>query len=432
MKQKASLYAWTAVYFALTSLMYYLDNDSLHFGVGILFKHLFAILMIVVSVCVFLVSTDLVRGKKLICYIGVLVLPYVIDLSISALLWVFNFSSFAEIRRGLFSQVYHINVILAMAGMVYVLGSRSIWINLVSMIFVNAIRFVTVIRESGLSAYLSELRNVIVSFADDTGGIIAKMEIHELTFAFGIYLVFFIINRKELWKKPWVYVLAFLSLFFFLSGFKRISLLAVALAVAAGIALWFGASEKRKNVKWLMAAGAVAAGILLLYVGLIDWGFMSYLEEHWGINLMGRAHLLELVRDYYHFGPNYMGRGAGFLLEYMNDASGTGLHNDIVALYIDIGFWGLLLWGLSVFSVRSWLVAKLQGIHGAVLSFCYCVYLVATALTDNTFNYIYLTAVISLLTMSYRIDEPDEAEEEPSDGRNERVRTKLITKGVKP
>jgi len=151
---------------------------------------------------------------------------------------------------------------------------------------------------------------------------------------------------------------------------------------------------------------------MVFYVWLIDSGFMNYMEQRWGINLMGRANMLALVDRLYHFGLDFMGHGVGYLQEYIVSIRGTGLHNDIVTMYVDIGFWGLILWGITLFPMRAGFLAKRGGVHEAVLSFCYGIYLIVTAMTDNTLNYIHVTAAITVLTAARQLEEPQKTEKE--------------------
>lgn len=405
MRSSKSQNVWAVIYLILAAVMYYMVNETISFGVGIMYKHIFAAVITILSFCIFLVATNLSRAWELVRYAGILILPHIVNLAFSIPLWISDLRTWDEVRRGLFSQLYHINIILAMAGMVYVLGKKGIWINLAAMLAANAVVFIETIQSYGLKAYLDELWTLIVTFADETGEIIMNMEVHELTFGLGVYIVFFIIDWKNLYKRPWVYVMIFLTVFFFLSGFKRIAIFAMCITMAAGFACRMIAGRKGKHTKVLVFAGFAAIAFMVLYVFLIDRGFMKYLEEEWGIRLMGRAHFLELVKDFYHFGPDYFGLGTGYIHELLQELIGTGLHNDILTLYLDIGFWGLIIWGLVAFPLRIWYVAKHQGSHGAILSFCYCLFVLGTAMTDNTLNYIYVTAAVAILTMSYGIEE---------------------------
>lgn len=412
-KQITAQKVWAVVYFLLATLMYHLRSESFTlFGIDFMLKFLISAVITLLSVCIFLVQTNLPRAWVLTRSTIAMALPHLFILAISVPLWVTSLRQMGEIRGGLFNQLYQINAILSMAGMVYVLGEKSIWINLAAILAANSVEFVRAIQMNGLSAYLQELRTLIVTFADETGPIIINMEVHELTFALGVYVTFFILSWKTILKKPWMIIMASLAVFYFLSGFKRIGVFAVAIAVVVGILLWIGLGRKKRNVGWIACMGLVAALMVLVYVALINWGFMTYLQERWGIDLMGRAHLLEELEGFYGFGPSFMGYGAGFAQEYVLAVHGAATHNDIIVLYVDIGFWGLIVWGILMFCVRPSIVGRAQNLRSAVLCFCYSVYLTATAMTDNTFYYVYVSTAIAVLTLAEGIENvPDELPE---------------------
>lgn len=402
--------ARTLACFVLATAMYSSANYGFNLGVGVQYKHIFAAVIVLLGCCVFFVETDLSRAHRLIGYAGMLMLPHLVILAVSIPLWVMQFRTFEEIRGGLFNQLYQLNIVLAMTGMAYMLGEKSIWVNLAAMLTANAITFVSTVSSSGLSEYLRELWELIVSFSGNTGPVISQMEIHELTFALGVYLVYFALEWRRLTKKSGAAVMAFLTLFFFLSGFKRIGVLAVVLGSLAGLILRPIVGEKR--FKWLWVFGLTVTAGMVFYIWLIDSGFLDYIEQRWGIDLMGRSSLLALVDEFYHFGPDFIGHGVGYLQEYIVGVRGTGLHNDIVTMYVDIGFWGFLLWGITLFPIRARFLAKRGGAHAAILCFSYGVYWIVTAMTDNTLNYIYVTAAVSLLIEANRSEEPSPKIEE--------------------
>ena len=81
------------------------------------------------------------------------------------------------------------------------------------------------------------------------------------------------------------------------------------------------------------------------------------------------------------------------------------LHNDILAIYIDNGFWGFWIWMLLYMPYRTWVLCRWQGIRGGILSACLGLFVLLTAMTDNTIYYVYVTAALAICIMSYRIEE---------------------------
>ena len=73
-------------------------------------------------------------------------------------------------------------------------------------------------------------------------------------------------------------------------------------------------------------------------------------------------------------------------------------------IYIDIGFWGFWLWMLLYMPVRSWAMAKWQDVEGGILCCCAGLFVLLTAMTDNTINYTYVTGSLAISVMSYRLE----------------------------
>lgn len=391
-----------AVYFSLACGMYYFHTEYIDLGIHFMYKFVLASALAGLSFLVFLVRTDLNRGRRLMRYAVLLGLPHLALVLASVPLWVFQVQRMTQIRRGLFDQIYGVAMILAAAGILYVFGRQGLWLNLAAMVGANFITVVRVVRENGLSVYLRELRTLIVTFSSDTGPVIEQMEIHELTFALGVYLVYYVLDWRRCRRERPARLLLPLTLFCFLSGFKRIGVA----AMAAGILVWLALrllTGRRGRPFWLLAAAFGAAALSFVYVCLVKEGIFEFLSEQLGLNTMGRRELSNFIDKYYWIGLDYFGHGAGFVTRMFSDLPGDwtirALHNDILMIYIDVGFWGFWLWMLSFFPLRAWCVYKWQGLRAALVCLGLQVYVLSTAATDNTLYYIYVTGAMAACLM---------------------------------
>lgn len=395
--------ALAAVFFPLAAAMYYFDEQSLHLGIDVLYKRIFAALIAALSFAVFLVKTDLERAGALGKYFFLLVLPHLMALLVSIPLWGLNASPLATVRRGVFAQLYCIAIILAGAGLLYVFGEAGLWLNLAAMLAANLITLVGAVRASGIRQYARELGRLVATFGGEIGPAIGKAEINELTFALGLGLLFLLLTWKEAGSSRLFWPALVLTAFCFLSGFKRIGAFAIAVCLLAGLALraLTGGRENRRG--WLLLFAAAVMLAAFAYVCLVRAGIFEFLERRLQIHTMGRQALSAFIEDYYSIGPDFLGRGAGFVSRLFSDLPGKygprALHNDILVLYIDLGFWGFWLWLLAFLPVRAWMVAKWQGIRGGCRCFCYCLFIFLTALTDNTIYYVYVMGAAALFTM---------------------------------
>lgn len=405
-QKKAPSRVMTLLYTALATGMYYTGDMYVRLGgVSLSFRYVWAAAIIGFSLCAFLVTVDLSRAAWLAKLCALLCLPYLWTVLISVPIWVALFRPLDYMQRGFFNELYAIVIIMAMTGMLYGLGERAIWCNLIAMIVPNAIILLQTVRASGVGQFLSEMRTAIVTFAGEVGPAISEMEVHEMTFALGLYVVYMLIDYGRIQKKSVNAAFFAGALFFFLAGFKRIGILAAALAPAVYWLLNLLSNHGRRWKRLLIWCGVAAIAIMLLYVAVISLGLLDYLKNVLGIDLMGRENLLGEIRQYFYFGPGYMGYGTGFTYELLNALRGLGLHNDVLSLYIDIGFWGFIVWMAIYFPITLGFIEKWQGMKGGLLAFSYGVYLMATALTDNTMNYTFMTGAIALLIMGYRLEE---------------------------
>lgn len=407
MKNKPNSPDWAntglaALYFLLAWGMYYFDAEYLDLGIHLMYKFLLSALIVGLSFLVFLVRTDLTRADILVRHACLLSLPHLMVVLASVPLWVFQAQKLSLIRRGMFDEVYGVTILLAAAGMLYVFGQRGLWVNLAAMVAANLVTAAEVILENGLAVYLLELRDLVFTFAGETGPVIQEMEIHELTFALGVYLVFYVVNWKEVRQDRAARYLLFPTLFCFLSGFKRIGAAAMAAALLVWLALRL-AARRKTALFWLMAASCVAIIAAFTFICLVKWGIFEFLSSYFGLDTMGRLELSNFIDEYYWIGPDYFGNGAGFVNRLFSDLPDEwtirALHNDILLIYIDSGFWGFWLWMLCWLPLRVWFSYRRQGIQGGIVCLCLHVFVLATAATDNTLYYIYVTGALDIAVM---------------------------------
>ena len=399
----------SGIYFLLGVGMYYFNTEGINAGIHILYKIILAAVIAAVSFALFLVHTNLNRAKILLKYICLLILPQLTVLVVAMPLWVYRMQGANYIRRGAFDQVYGITVTLAMAGIIYVFGKKGFWLNLAAMLGANLITIIEVIQANGLRAYWQELKTVVVTFAGETGELMQAVEIHELTFAIGVCLLFCILEWKEIKKGRFIWGFVFLTVFCFLSGFKRIGAFAIAAAFISGIFIFRAAAGKRdKKILPLFFSFSVIAA-MFLYICLVKGGVYEFLSAHFHLDTMGRRELSRYIDNYYWISPDYLGNGAGFVSRMFSDLPEEytirALHNDILAIYIDNGFWGFWIWMLLYMPYRTWVLCRWQGIRGGILSACLGLFVLLTAMTDNTIYYVYVTAALAICIMSYRIEE---------------------------
>ena len=143
------------------------------------------------------------------------------------------------------------------------------------------------------------------------------------------------------------------------------------------------------------------------YIAIIKLGVFSLIEEA-GIDTSGRVVIYNTVDTYYEFSPDFLGNGIGFLTYQLSNnttVSVSSVHNDFLQYFIDLGFWGYILWLLSMTVVRVCYFGAKGKTENAIITFALTVYLIIVSSTDNTLNYPLLTTTLAVLIIGQGFNE---------------------------
>ena len=398
------------IYFVLVAtMMYYFITEVINLGIFVSFRHAFALVVAASGVMVFLVKPNIARGIVAIKCAVFYSMPLVVTVMASLFIWFTKQVPTDVIARGLSSAFVYTNMLsfaLASSAFLYIFGEKGIWYNLISLLLANILMIGTVILENGLGNYMKELIELIITFAGKTGDIIVQAEIHELAFCIGAYLIFMAMKPR---KKPMFFIFLALALFCFLSAFKRIGIIAIVIALMVGFILKLISKLNTKTAyNVTVFVGIVIALALICYVALIKMGMFELLEQA-GIDTSGRVEIYGVVDEYYEFSPEFMGNGIGFLT-YQLSIRDVGIevvsvHNDFLQYFIDLGFWGYILWLLSMTVFRILYFGSKGNTENAITVLTLTIYLVIASSTDNTMNFPLLTAVLAILMSGCDFDE---------------------------
>lgn len=389
------------VYFmSVAIMMYYFLEEYIDVGLHITFRHAFALVLFGSAALLFLYRPNIARGVIAFKDACIYSAPLAVTITVSMFIWFMRMVDISVISRGLSSFLLYINMLsmaLGAGALLYIFGEKAVWYNLVAILTANLIMIATVIGQNGIGTYVSEFITLIVTFADVTGSVIVQAEIHELAFCLGAYLIYMLYKPR---KSILFLILLLLNLFCFLSAFKRIAIIAVVIALAFGYLLKFVGRFSRKTSFGLLLFFALCVVILLLvYVAIIKLGAFALLEQA-GINTSGRVGIYNAVDKFYQFDPAFLGNGIGFLTYQLNTFMNVGVasvHNDFLQHFIDLGFWGYIIWLVTLIFVRVLYFGKKGNLDNAIVTFMLTVYLIVVSSTDNTMNYPLLTGVLAML-----------------------------------
>ena len=334
--------------------------------------------------------------------------PLIVSILASLFIWFEGQVDTAVISRGLSNIFVYTNMFsftFAAVAFLYIFGEKGIWYNLIAILASNILMILTIIAQNGLASFLSEFVTLIVTFAGVTGDIIVQAEIHELAFCLGAYLIYMLLKPK---KNIVFFILLALVLFCFLAAFKRIGIIAIVIALALGWLLKFIAKYKKSTATSLaVILTVILVFILVAYIAIIDMDVFSLLEEA-GIETSGREEIYNAVDKFYEFSPGFLGNGIGFLTYQLStnmNVGVTSVHNDFLQYFIDLGFFGYILWLISMTLLRVCYFGAKGKTENAILTLVLSVYLIIVSSTDNTMNYPLLTTVLAILMIGNGFDE---------------------------
>ena len=401
---------FAAVYFiAADVLMHYFLNQILQIGVNVTFRHLFALLITASGMVYFLIHPNISRGIVAVKSVFVVSIPTLVMLTSSLFIWCAERTDFDLISRGLsyyFLFMNHISAALAGVVMLYVFGEKGLWYHLVSILIANLMMIVTVMLQHGVGVYLNELFVLVKTFAGETGPVIMEAEIHELAFCTGVFLIFMLLTFR---KKPLFFILLGITGFCFISAFKRIAIFGIAVAVAAGwLLMLLSQKGKAKTVSRIITWTLLGAIVLLLgYIWAVKLGVFQMMEEA-GLDTSGRAGIYQKIDGYYEFSPMFIGQGMGYLTYQLNENISLGvgaIHNDFLQFYIDLGFFGYLLWLLSITVLRTAYFGREGKSKNQIVVFAVLLYMLIVSTTDNTMNYQLFNTAVAIVVMGYGFDD---------------------------
>ena len=389
------------VYFmAVAVLMYYFLTEVINLGLFVTYRHAFALCLFASAFLVFLYKPNIARGASSLKATFVYCTPLIITILVSLFIWFMGQVDTAVISRGLSGAFVYNNMLsftLAAVAFLYIFGEKGIWYNLIAILISNILMILTIIIQNGIGSFFSEFITLIMTFAAETGDIIVQAEIHELAFCLGAYLIYMLLKPK---RDIVFFILLGLTSFCFLTAFKRIGIIAIVVALAISWMLKFVAKYKKDTAMRLTVIFSVILVVLLTaYIAIIKLDVFSLLEKA-GIDTSGRVTIYNAVDKFYEFSPDFLGNGIGFLTYQLSTNMSVGVssvHNDFLQYFIDLGFWGYILWLTSMTLFRVCYFGKKGKVENGIIALALSVYLVIVSSTDNTMNYPLLTTVLAII-----------------------------------
>ena len=370
----------SALFIILTSV----SNLSACFALPVGVKYIVGVVIIGWCLLEFAVRPDFNKAKHFIKYFLLFFFPFFLFWAWSLVIWISQLQTADYIIRGSLNTIYMAVAVGMVVGSYYLLGKRSVYLNFYTMCLANLLVLVTAIVRFGPARLFSEYITLLGSFATETGGAIGSLELHDMVFGFGPYIIFFLVSRKN--GKIQLGHLA-LAIFFFTLALKRVAAIAVVLsAVFIAVYLYFGDKGRRRIGA---IAGYAAIAVAVLYLWTIKSGVIFDLADRFNIDMMYRDVLYRQYSDFYELSPSFLGLGVRFIYRYeqANQELVHQLHNSFLQMYIEVGFWVWFIWLWYELRFRVYAIGKRYGFRAAAFMLAGTIYMFCTYATDNTIYY---------------------------------------------
>lgn len=340
--------------------------------------------------------------------------PALVDLSLiaalffwSMVIWLMSFSSLSTMIRACSKLLFQsISILTAVCG-VYLFGTNAIDLFAAGVCLANAGIMLLEIPSFGLSASIQSLVTCLVTFGN-AEGYARNLEIHDLTFVFGqlvlYYAAFAPHDTPQENRHRWLFLIA--CTFFFLVGMKRIAIPAVVLFILIAHFVRRFKHPKKLFILW----GTAWIIFFFLYLYGIRTGAVSQILKVIGIDMMGRDYLWSLANNYYDFSVGYFGHGFEYVDTIVGIWYNAGLinhaypfHNDILKVFVELGFPGFMLWAGIQYLLTTVFWSKYSDDETALLYLCNLSYMTVTYLTDNTSFYFWCTMALRLIPLAFSV-----------------------------
>ena len=348
-------------------------------------------------------TADLKDINRIKWYALTAALPYIVMLLASLFVWYSTQQEMTYIARGVSRISFQLIAVVFCCGSCVLFKEDALYLFLYGIILGNGLLVLKVVAANGPGAFISAFIAQLVSGGDVEIPIMRALEIHDVTFGFGTYILFFITQYRRV-RHPLLHI--FLASVFFAIGFKRIAILSIIMLVVVYAFLRI-ARQACRSVMTLM--GAFVAMISAIYVVMIKEKIFDMLVETLGINTMGRMGLYDMFIEKYDISIGFTGYGMGWTTRLIStwfengviDHNFGSLHNDILTMYLEIGFIAFFLWLVTELYLKNRLTGLMYGTHMEILTFVLGLYTYITYFSDNTHFYSCTQTALYLLPMAF-------------------------------
>lgn len=329
----------------------------------------------------------------------------------SVILWILDFQTIGYILKGSSKMSFQFLDILVVIAAVYMFEENAAKYTFFGLAAGNTLIIALGALTTGPGAAIRDLIANITSFGAgeivENSKFIRAIEIHDITFVMGVFAIYFLFYCHG---EKHRYIYAGIALFLFMAGLKRIAFLGMVMAmVFAFFSAWL---SPKAQARWITVISFVIVAFCYFYISIIHSGaFTAFLTKH-EIELMGREKIYDFISNYYTLSPSYRGKGYEFCVHLLKSMINTkdqvvnitAVHNDILKMYVELGFWGFFLWIMGYYVYQThWFITRC----GEKTALCFMtinLYMLISYLTDNTMFYYWSSMSIRIIPMAFFFD----------------------------
>ncbi len=371
-------------------------SASYRLPVGI--KYFINLLILGLTFVVFLIKPNFEKASFCLKFWLLFFAPYLLFWMWSMGIWIVDGQTIEFILRGSKNTLYMFTNIGFLCAAVYLFDTKSVFYSTLGMTAANTLVIIEV-GAHDIRQFIVQYFTLIRTFADDTGLLMRRMELHDLVFGWGAVLIFYCIHKEARLRTN--VVMALMSAFFFTLAFKRIGILAVALAVVVFYIIQRLPESFARRSAVLVAIAA--AGGLFYYLTLIKSGEFYVLAERYGINLMSRDKIFSYYEKFYSLTPDYLGRGIQWIYAYAEETKSKidAIHNTYLQVFIETGFWCWFIWLAFELIYRVLRIGKSFGKNCMAAMMAMNIYVFITYISDNTLFYFPINVMYRMAVMVF-------------------------------
>ena len=278
--------------------------------------------------------SDLIRlikynkiSSKLITTYNLFIFPFVIPTIIATITAFFVYHETRYTLSSIRTALYPIMAILLGYYLIRKLDRKIIPIIMIA----GTISYMTVIIQFFLGGGLNP-------FLPAPNGI--SLEVHELTYIYGICFVYFILSKDIALKSKKIG--GVVSLIGIILGDKRALYLALGIGFFCYYLFHKILNNKKRGLKFVALICTIVA---FVFIYVVQSGWLELLFSLYGINDMSRFKMWDLFRNDYSLSLFYWGKGVTYTdviladsIRLLQFSKAITLHNDILRIYIGWGF----------------------------------------------------------------------------------------------